>query len=88
VFILQGLEYTSGGDSAPTTPTTGLPLSEIEVNLQDLIVKKKADNETVFDWIESNVDDPTTKRAKFIRALMTAVCLSAIKGVYKSLLHN
>ena len=43
---------------------------------------KKADNETVFDWIESNVDDPTTKRAKFIRSLMTAVCLSAIKGVY------
>ncbi|XP_053379539.1 eukaryotic translation initiation factor 4 gamma 1-like [Mercenaria mercenaria] len=76
----KGLEYTNGGDSAPTTPTTGLPLKEIEVKLHELIVQNKADNESVFDWIEGNVDDPTTRRAKFIRALMTAVCYSAIKG--------
>ncbi|XP_045163528.1 eukaryotic translation initiation factor 4 gamma 1-like isoform X2 [Mercenaria mercenaria] len=76
----QGLEYTSGGDSAPITLTTGLPLKEIDVKLHELIVQNKADNETVFDWIKSNVDDPTTRKAEFIRALMTAVCYSAIKG--------
>ena len=79
-FVLQDLEFTRGGDSIPSTPTTGLPMAEISEKLTDLIVGKKSDNETVFDWIESNVDEPTTKRPKFIRALMTAVCNSAIKG--------
>ena len=64
----------------PTTPTTGLPLSDISDKLHDLIVVRKTDNEGVFDWIETNVDEPTTKRTKFIRALMTAVCNSAIRG--------
>ena len=78
--MLQNLEFTKGGDSAPTTPTTGLPILEISDHLHDLIVVKHADNEAVFDWIESNVDEPTTKKPKFIRTLMTAVCQSAIKG--------
>ncbi|XP_045163531.2 eukaryotic translation initiation factor 4 gamma 3-like [Mercenaria mercenaria] len=77
--LTKGLEHRDGGDCALTTPTTGIPLTDIEVKLHELIVQNKADNETVFDWIESNVDDPT-RGAKFIRALMTAVCYSAIKG--------
>ncbi|XP_052760532.1 eukaryotic translation initiation factor 4 gamma 1-like isoform X2 [Mya arenaria] len=76
----KGLEYTKGGDSAPTTPTTGLPLTEIADRLHDLINARREDNETVFDWIESNVDEPTTKKSQFIRVLMSAVCQSAIKG--------
>ena len=76
---MQKLEFTKG-DSAPSTPTTGLPISEISNKLHDLIVMKKLDNESVFDWIETNVDEPTTKTHAFIRTLMTAVCNSAIKG--------
>ncbi|WAR14177.1 IF4G1-like protein [Mya arenaria] len=34
----KGLEYTKGGDRAPTTPTTGLPLTEIADRLHDLII--------------------------------------------------
>ena len=52
----------------------------IEEELQRLIVVEKRDNETVFDWIESNVDEPTTRRSKFIRALMTCVCNAAFTG--------
>ena len=80
ILMLQKLEFTKGGDSVPTTPTTGLPMVKIEEELHRLIVLEKRDNEQVFDWIESNVDDPTTKRSKFIRALMTCVCNSAFLG--------
>ena len=52
----------------------------IEEELHRLIVLEKRDNESVFDWIESNVDEPTTKRSKFIRALMTCVCNGAFLG--------
>ncbi|XP_052211936.1 eukaryotic translation initiation factor 4 gamma 1-like isoform X2 [Dreissena polymorpha] len=76
----KGLEFTKGGDSAPSTPTTGLPIVQISERLHELIVDKRLNNEAVFDWIESNVDEPTIKSKKFIRALMTAVCTSAIKG--------
>ena len=81
--VLQNLEFTKGGASAPatpTTPTTGLPILEISDHLHDLIVVKHADNEAVFDWIESNVDEPITKKPNFIRTLMTVVGQSAIKG--------
>ncbi|XP_053379565.1 eukaryotic translation initiation factor 4 gamma 1-like isoform X2 [Mercenaria mercenaria] len=76
----KGLEYTDEGNSAPTTPTTGLSL-KIDVKLHELIVEDKADNEVVLDWIENNVDDSTTRSAEFIRALMSAVCLTAITGM-------
>jgi len=84
--VLQNLEFTKGGDSAPatpttpTTPTTGLPILEISDHLHDLIVVKHADNEAVIDWIKSNVDEPTTKKPNFIRTFMTVVGQSAIKG--------
>ena len=64
---------------------------KIEEELDRLIVLEKKDNETVFDWIESNVDEPTTKRSKFIRALMTCVCNSAFIGNLKFVtlkIHN
>ena len=89
--LFQKLEFTKGGDSVPTTPTTGLPMVKIEEELDRLIVLEKKDNETVFDWIESNVDEPTTKRSKFIRALMTCVCNSAFIGNLKFVtlkIHN
>lgn len=79
-LVDKKLEFTKGGDSVPTTPTTGLPMVTIEEELNRLVVVEKRDNETVFDWIESNVDEPTTKRWKFIRALMTCVCNSAFLG--------
>ena len=83
--MFQKLEFTKGGDSAPTIPKTGLPMVKIEMvkiekELHRLIVLENRDNDLVIDWIESNVDDPTTKESKFIRALMTCVCNSAFLG--------
>ncbi|XP_052081892.1 eukaryotic translation initiation factor 4 gamma 1-like isoform X1 [Mytilus californianus] len=74
------LEFTTRDGSTPTTPTVRMPLERIQDNLHDLVVEKAVRNEEIFDWIEANLDDFTTKDKKFIRALMTAVCSSAITG--------
>ena len=78
--MFQKLEFTKGGDSVPTIPTTGLPMVKIEEELHRLIVLEKRENHQVIDWIESNVDDSTTKKSKCIRALMTCVCNDAFLG--------
>ncbi|XP_078696975.1 eukaryotic translation initiation factor 4 gamma 1-like isoform X4 [Branchiostoma floridae x Branchiostoma belcheri] len=57
-----------------------LPMDRIQGELERLLTKDKADNEKIFDWIEASVDEATTKERTFIRALMTAVCRSAIIG--------
>ncbi|VDI79057.1 translation initiation factor 4G [Mytilus galloprovincialis] len=74
------LEFIIREDITPTTPTVRLTLERIKDNLQDLVEKKEVRNEKIFDWIEAFLDDFTTKDKKFIRALMTAVCSSAISG--------
>ncbi|XP_078338114.1 eukaryotic translation initiation factor 4 gamma 1-like isoform X6 [Crassostrea virginica] len=74
------LEFTVGDDSQPGTPTVSISLEAIQVKLHQLLVKENATNETIFDWIEESVDEPTMKSNKFIRALMTSVCESAISG--------
>ncbi|XP_064642911.1 eukaryotic translation initiation factor 4 gamma 1-like isoform X3 [Lineus longissimus] len=60
--------------------TRSLSIENIMDQLQELLSKKSADNEEVFDWIEANVGEAKAKEAKFIRALMTEVCASAIEG--------
>ncbi|XP_056018647.1 eukaryotic translation initiation factor 4 gamma 3-like isoform X6 [Ostrea edulis] len=74
------LEFTTGDDSQPSTPTVSISMENVEGKLHQLLVKEKADNEAIFDWIEECVDEVTVKSKKFIRALMTAVCESAISG--------
>ncbi|KAL3861767.1 hypothetical protein ACJMK2_007788 [Sinanodonta woodiana] len=72
------LEFTKGGNSAPTSPTASMAIPKIEERLNDLITNKGCSNEEVFDWIEEEVDELTIKQQYFIRALMTAVCKSAV----------
>ncbi|CAG2184701.1 EIF4G [Mytilus edulis] len=72
------LEYTIREDITTTTPTVRMTLAKIKDNLHDLLEDNPARNEEIFDWIEADLDDFTTKDKKFIRALMTAVCSSAI----------
>ncbi|KAI0210659.1 Eukaryotic translation initiation factor 4 gamma 3 [Lamellibrachia satsuma] len=45
-----------------------------------LIVKQNVANEEVINWIEANVGEAQVKEPAFIRALMTAICSSAITG--------
>ncbi|WAR14208.1 IF4G1-like protein [Mya arenaria] len=56
---------------------------EIADRLHDIIVVRQEDNETVFNWIESNVEHATTAKSQFIRELMIAVCQSAITGLLR-----
>ncbi|XP_067659282.1 eukaryotic translation initiation factor 4 gamma 1-like [Haliotis asinina] len=76
----KNLEFTVGPDSAPSTPTSKVSIEWIKQNLSELLQKPKCDNEQIFDWIEANVPDEITKENRFIRALMTTVCSSAIVG--------
>ena len=80
VFILQKLEFAVG-EAEPRSPDAkALSIEQITTNLEELIIRRRAENETVFDWIEGNVGEPRSKEASFIRALMTVVCRSAIDG--------
>ncbi|KAL3861769.1 hypothetical protein ACJMK2_007790 [Sinanodonta woodiana] len=71
-------KFTKGGNSAPTSPKANMAIPKIEERLNDLITNKGCSNEEVFDWIEEEVDELTIKQEYFIRALMTAVCKSAV----------
>ncbi|KAK3602167.1 hypothetical protein CHS0354_013234 [Potamilus streckersoni] len=73
------LDFTRVGNSAPTSRTASMDISKIEERLNDLITNKGCSNEEVIDWIEEEVDKLTIKQEYFIRALMTAVCKSAVK---------
>ncbi|XP_053384260.1 uncharacterized protein LOC123535690 isoform X3 [Mercenaria mercenaria] len=55
-------------------------ISKVRTTLNDLILRRKEDNKMVIQWIDSNVDASARKQPRFIRALMTVICYSAIKG--------
>lgn len=74
------LEFTVGGEQPRSSETKSLSIDQIMSQLEELIIKRREDNEHVFDWIEGNVGEPQSKEAPFIRALMTVVCRSAIVG--------
>lgn len=48
--------------------------AKIQEELRTLILKRKARNEEVFEWIDKYVPETETKEASFIRALVTVVC--------------
>ncbi|CAH1774611.1 unnamed protein product [Owenia fusiformis] len=78
-FIKQNsLEFTVDSDT-PLSPTVRQPLAIVKQELRRLI-EKNISNEQIFDWISSSVGEPQCREPQFIRALMRAVCNSAIKG--------
>nr|XP_034299262.1 eukaryotic translation initiation factor 4 gamma 3 isoform X2 [Crassostrea gigas] len=80
-FIVdKKVEFTVEDDSETSTSTVFVSMEAIQDKLQHLLIKEKADNEVIFGWIDESVDDPNMKSNKFIRALMTSVCESAITG--------
>lgn len=70
------LEFTLS-DDAPQPNPEKISIARIKEEL-NLLLTPKAKNEEIFDWIDVNVPEEMTKQSPFIRALMTAVCLSAI----------
>nr|BAA02185.1 eukaryotic initiation factor 4 gamma [Homo sapiens] len=71
----QKVEYTLGEESeAPGQ--RALPSEELNRQLEKLL-KEGSSNQRVFDWIEANLSEQIVSNT-LVRALMTAVCYSAI----------
>ncbi|XP_077998892.1 eukaryotic translation initiation factor 4 gamma 3-like isoform X2 [Glandiceps talaboti] len=81
----KGLQFTSTSStpspsSASPASDEGMPTEKIQQHLEHLLLREKAVNDKIFDWIEANVSVERRKESDFIRALMTAVCQSAVSG--------
>ncbi|XP_010335949.3 eukaryotic translation initiation factor 4 gamma 1 isoform X3 [Saimiri boliviensis] len=72
----QKVEYTLGQESeAPGQ--RALPSEELSRQLEKLL-KEGSSNQRVLDWIEANLSEQQIASNTLVRALMTAVCYSAI----------
>ncbi|XP_070560292.1 eukaryotic translation initiation factor 4 gamma 3-like [Ptychodera flava] len=78
----KGLLFTAPNSSRTSskTATEGMPISKIQGHLEHLLLRERASNDKIFDWIVANVVEDRRKDNDFIRALMTAVCQSAVSG--------
>ncbi|XP_026082833.1 eukaryotic translation initiation factor 4 gamma 1-like isoform X3 [Carassius auratus] len=75
--IIEGVEFTLGEECVRKSSKVTLSPEDISRELERLL-KEKADNQRIFDWVEANLDEQQTSLHTFIRPLMTAVCQSAI----------
>ncbi|XP_048581681.1 eukaryotic translation initiation factor 4 gamma 1-like isoform X2 [Nematostella vectensis] len=60
--------------SPPIAPSSSHHSANVQEELRELMLKKKASNQEVFNWIDGNVQN--TKDPQFIRAIVTVVCES------------
>ncbi|KAK7155995.1 hypothetical protein R3I94_006155 [Phoxinus phoxinus] len=72
----KGVEFTLG-EECDRSSKSSLSPEDIIRELERLL-QEKADNQRVFDWVEANLDEQQTASNMFVRAMMTAVCQSAI----------
>ncbi|XP_075859548.1 eukaryotic translation initiation factor 4 gamma 1 isoform X5 [Microcebus murinus] len=72
----QKVEYTLGEESE-SLGQRALPSEELTKQLEKLL-KDGSSNQQVFDWIEANLSEQQIASNTLVRALMTAVCYSAI----------
>ncbi|XP_036391933.1 eukaryotic translation initiation factor 4 gamma 1-like isoform X3 [Megalops cyprinoides] len=70
------VEFTLGDDSEKTSRKE-LSSEELCRHL-DKLIKEKADNQRIYDWVEANLDEQQISSNMFVRAVMTSVCQSAI----------
>ncbi|XP_015747286.1 PREDICTED: eukaryotic translation initiation factor 4 gamma 1-like [Acropora digitifera] len=71
----KNIEYALG----PASPSANQYSATVEEELRNIILKRKARNEEVMDWIDENVSPSSKKGASFIRALVTVVCEIALE---------
>uniref|UniRef100_A0A8C5PRB6 Eukaryotic translation initiation factor 4 gamma 1 n=1 Tax=Leptobrachium leishanense TaxID=445787 RepID=A0A8C5PRB6_9ANUR len=70
------LEYTQGEETE--APSKKELSSEELTNVLTKLLKENSANQKIFDWVEAKLSDQQIVSAMFVRALMTAVCHSAI----------
>ncbi|XP_073674358.1 eukaryotic translation initiation factor 4 gamma 1 [Garra rufa] len=73
----KGVEFTLGEDLVRKSSKVTLSPEDMSRELERLL-QEKADNQRIFDWVEANLDEQQPSSNAFVRALMTAVCQSAI----------
>ncbi|KAG1932736.1 eukaryotic translation initiation factor 4 gamma 1 isoform X2 [Pimephales promelas] len=73
----KGVEFTLGEECDRKSSKSSLSPEDIIRELERLL-QEKADNQRIFDWVEANLDEQQTASNMFVRAMMTAVCQSAI----------
>ncbi len=52
ILLFQKLEFTVAHDEPKSPDAKTLSMESIQQELDALMIRKKADNETVFNWIE------------------------------------
>ncbi|XP_067898418.1 eukaryotic translation initiation factor 4 gamma 1a isoform X2 [Heterodontus francisci] len=73
------VEFTLGNESSHEETPSKTEISFADLCEQfDKLIKEKADNQRIFDWIEANLDEKQMVSPLFIRALMKSVCHSAV----------
>ncbi|XP_072111343.1 eukaryotic translation initiation factor 4 gamma 1-like [Mobula birostris] len=73
------VEFTLGNESCHEGTPSKMEMSFDELCEQfDKLIKEKAENQRIFDWIEANLDEKQLISPLFIRALMKSVCHSAV----------
>uniref|UniRef100_A0A673VZR5 Eukaryotic translation initiation factor 4 gamma 1 n=1 Tax=Salmo trutta TaxID=8032 RepID=A0A673VZR5_SALTR len=76
-----------GGGDDETEKGSKKELSSEELNKQlDRLIQDKADNQRIYDWVEANLDETQISSNVFVRAVMTAICQSAILCEFPCLL--
>ncbi|XP_041427732.1 eukaryotic translation initiation factor 4 gamma 3 isoform X7 [Xenopus laevis] len=78
----KNLDFTLSDCSSPSENLSKKEMSAEEQNkrLEQLIIQEKANDEQIFDWVEANLEESQMSSPTFLRALMTAVCKTAILG--------
>ncbi|XP_061878591.1 eukaryotic translation initiation factor 4 gamma 1a isoform X5 [Entelurus aequoreus] len=76
----QKVEFTTG-EEEKSKDSTKMLLSWEEIRQElDRLLREKASDQRIKDWLEANLDEQQRATNLFVRALMTAVCQSAITG--------
>ncbi|XP_051944025.1 eukaryotic translation initiation factor 4 gamma 1a isoform X4 [Hippocampus zosterae] len=76
----QKVEFTTGEEQESKESTKkSLSADELRQEL-DRLLRDKASDQRIKDWVEANLDEQQSSSNQFLRALMTAVCQLAITG--------
>ncbi|XP_054612711.1 eukaryotic translation initiation factor 4 gamma 1a isoform X2 [Dunckerocampus dactyliophorus] len=76
----QKVEFTTGEEEESKESAKKLLSGEELRQDLDRLLREKANNQRISDWVEANLDEQQRSSNLFVRALMTAVCQSAIIG--------
>ncbi|XP_057713072.1 eukaryotic translation initiation factor 4 gamma 1a isoform X2 [Corythoichthys intestinalis] len=75
----QQVEFTTGEGQSKESTKKALSGDELRQELERLL-RDKASDQRLKDWVEANLDEQQRSSNQFVRALMTATCQLAITG--------